>query len=96
MKSVRLVILTTRFEAPRGIFWYRPRNFELRSNEEEACQLATPSPNFHATPTGARLATTYYLACIMPHTRRIFSGNGFRTWNPPAPKPTPYRPAWAS
>ncbi|GBN26164.1 hypothetical protein AVEN_33958-1 [Araneus ventricosus] len=30
------------------------------------------------------------LACSRPHTRRIFSGIGFRTWNPPAPKPRPY------
>ncbi|GBO24043.1 hypothetical protein AVEN_31794-1 [Araneus ventricosus] len=39
---------------------------------------------FYATPTGGRLATTYDLACNRPHTRRIFSGNGFRTLSPPA------------
>ncbi|GBL71520.1 hypothetical protein AVEN_248987-1 [Araneus ventricosus] len=32
---------------------------------------------------------TYDLACNMPHTRWIFRGIGFRTWNPPAPKPIP-------
>ncbi|GBO16696.1 hypothetical protein AVEN_210478-1 [Araneus ventricosus] len=37
-------------------------------------ELAPPSPNFHATPTGGRLTTTYDLACNRPHTRRIFSG----------------------
>ncbi|GBL98552.1 hypothetical protein AVEN_111660-1 [Araneus ventricosus] len=42
-------------------------------------ELAPPSPNFRATPTGGRLATTYDLACNRPHTRRIFSGIGFRT-----------------
>ncbi|GBN35302.1 hypothetical protein AVEN_99983-1, partial [Araneus ventricosus] len=42
-------------------------------------ELATPSPNFRATPTGGRLATTYDLACNRPHTWRIFSGTGFRT-----------------
>ncbi|GBM17210.1 hypothetical protein AVEN_6702-1 [Araneus ventricosus] len=47
-------------------------------------ELAPPSPNFRATPTGGRLATTYDLACNRPHTRRIFSGIGFRTCDPPA------------
>ncbi|GBM39715.1 hypothetical protein AVEN_47520-1 [Araneus ventricosus] len=42
-------------------------------------ELAPPSPNFHATPTGGRLTTTYDLACNRPHTRRIFSGIGSRT-----------------
>ncbi|GBM84196.1 hypothetical protein AVEN_16011-1 [Araneus ventricosus] len=42
---------------------------------------------FYATPTGGRLATMYDLACKRPQTRRICSGFGFRTWNPPAPKP---------
>ncbi|GBN27692.1 hypothetical protein AVEN_144793-1, partial [Araneus ventricosus] len=53
-------------------------------------ELAPPSPNFHATPAGARLT------CNRPHPRRIFSGIGFRTWNPPATKPRPYppRPHW--
>ncbi|GBN02609.1 hypothetical protein AVEN_93172-1 [Araneus ventricosus] len=45
---------------------------------------------FYTTPTGGRLATTYDLACSRSHTRRIFSGIGFRTRNPPAPKPGPY------
>ncbi|GBN63813.1 hypothetical protein AVEN_190365-1 [Araneus ventricosus] len=53
-------------------------------------ELAPPSPNFHATPTGGRLTTTFDLTCNRPHTRRIFSGIGSRTWNPPAPKPRPY------
>ncbi|GBN64921.1 hypothetical protein AVEN_51851-1 [Araneus ventricosus] len=46
-------------------------------------ELAPPSPNCRATPTGGRLATTYDLACNRPHTRRIFSGIGFRTCDPP-------------
>ncbi|GBM96595.1 hypothetical protein AVEN_161299-1 [Araneus ventricosus] len=29
---------------------------------------------------------TYDLACTRLNTRRIISGIGFRTWNPPAPK----------
>ncbi|GBM01120.1 hypothetical protein AVEN_96123-1 [Araneus ventricosus] len=51
-------------------------------------ELAPPSPNFRATPTGGRLATTYDLACNRPHTRRIFSGIGFRTCDPPVPRLT--------
>ncbi|GBM43384.1 hypothetical protein AVEN_264604-1 [Araneus ventricosus] len=31
-------------------------------------ELAPPSPNFHATPTGGRLTTTYDLTCNRPHT----------------------------
>ncbi|GBN61340.1 hypothetical protein AVEN_265253-1, partial [Araneus ventricosus] len=85
-----LVILTSRFEATRGLFWDGPRNFEPRSDDEDDTCAGTPSPNFHATPTGGRLATTHDLACNRPHTRRIFSGIGSRTWNPLAPKPRPY------
>ncbi|GBM05223.1 hypothetical protein AVEN_173643-1 [Araneus ventricosus] len=54
-------------------------------------ELAPPSPKFHATPTGGYLATTYDLTCKRPHTRRIFSGIGSRTWNPPAPKPVAFK-----
>ncbi|GBO18550.1 hypothetical protein AVEN_72040-1 [Araneus ventricosus] len=67
-----------------------PRNFELRSDDEDDTRAATPSPNFHATPTGGRLATTYDLTCNRPHTRRIFSGILYRTWNPTILKPRPY------
>ncbi|GBN57661.1 hypothetical protein AVEN_23965-1 [Araneus ventricosus] len=30
-------------------------------------ELAPPSPNFRATPTGGRLATTYDLVCNRPY-----------------------------
>ncbi|GBN53818.1 hypothetical protein AVEN_202097-1 [Araneus ventricosus] len=33
---------------------------------------------------------TYVLTCSRPHTLRIFSEIGFRTWSPLAPRPTPY------
>ncbi|GBN51526.1 hypothetical protein AVEN_238233-1 [Araneus ventricosus] len=46
-------------------------------------ELAPSSPSSIATPTGGRLATTNYLACNRPHTRRIFSGIGFRACGPP-------------
>ncbi|GBM68952.1 hypothetical protein AVEN_24358-1 [Araneus ventricosus] len=46
-------------------------------------EMAPPSPNFRSTPTGGRLATTYDLACNRPDTRRIFSGIGFQTCDPP-------------
>ncbi|GBL76517.1 hypothetical protein AVEN_48812-1 [Araneus ventricosus] len=58
-----LGILTSRFEATRGLFWDGPRNFEPRSDDEDDTRAGTPSPNFHATPTGGRLATTRDLAC---------------------------------
>ncbi|GBO44211.1 hypothetical protein AVEN_131340-1, partial [Araneus ventricosus] len=42
-------------------------------------EVAPSSPNFRATPTGGRLATSYDLTCSGPHIQRIFSGIG----NPP-------------
>ncbi|GBM20417.1 hypothetical protein AVEN_188188-1 [Araneus ventricosus] len=44
----------------------------------------------YAAPTGGRLAITTDLTYNRPHTRRIFSGIRFRTWNPSASKPKPY------
>ncbi|GBM20671.1 hypothetical protein AVEN_230251-1 [Araneus ventricosus] len=76
----------SRFEATRGLFRDGPRNFEPRSDDEDD----TPSPNFRATPTGGRLATTYDFACNRPYTRRIFGGIGFRTCDSPVPRPRPY------
>ncbi|GBN57176.1 hypothetical protein AVEN_158016-1 [Araneus ventricosus] len=57
---------------------------------ETTPELAPRSPSFHATPTLGHLATTGGLACNRPHKRQIFSGIGFRAWNPPASKPRPY------
>ncbi|GBN34755.1 hypothetical protein AVEN_81519-1 [Araneus ventricosus] len=71
--------------ATRGLFWDEPRNFEPRSDDEDDAWAVTPSPSFHATPKGGRLATTYDLACSRPHTRRIFGGIGSRV-----PGPGPY------
>ncbi|GBM10234.1 hypothetical protein AVEN_177501-1 [Araneus ventricosus] len=88
------VILTCRFEATRGLFLGRTRHFEPRSDDGDGAWASAPSPSFRATPAGGRLATTHVLACNWPHTRRIFSEIGFRTWNSPAPKPRPYH--WAS
>ncbi|GBM18105.1 hypothetical protein AVEN_220505-1 [Araneus ventricosus] len=84
-----LVTLTSRFEATRGIFWDGPRILNLRQVTRTTPELALTSPKFHATPTGEGLATAYDLR-NRPHTRRIIGGIGFRTWNPPAPKPRPY------
>ncbi|GBN93870.1 hypothetical protein AVEN_240862-1 [Araneus ventricosus] len=39
---------------------------------------------------------TYDLTCNRSNTRRIFSGIGFRTWNPPASKLRPYYQAIAA
>ncbi|GBN84162.1 hypothetical protein AVEN_156117-1 [Araneus ventricosus] len=52
-------------------------------------ELVLPSPSFHATRTEGRLAATYNLACNKPHTRRIFSGIGFRAWNSLVPRLRP-------
>ncbi|GBN45112.1 hypothetical protein AVEN_160271-1 [Araneus ventricosus] len=83
-------MLTSRFEATRGLFRDGLRNFESRSDDEEDTWDGTPSPNFHAKPTGGRLDTTYDLACNRPHSRRIFSRIWFRAWSPPAPRPRTY------
>ncbi|GBM69003.1 hypothetical protein AVEN_55430-1 [Araneus ventricosus] len=85
-----LVILTSRFEATRGLFGTDLVILNLGQMTRTTPELAQPSTSFHATPAGGRLTTTYDLACSRPHTRRIFSGIGSRTWNPPAPKPRPY------
>ncbi|GBM33529.1 hypothetical protein AVEN_273022-1 [Araneus ventricosus] len=45
-----LVLLTSRFEATRGLFWYRPRHFELRSDDEDDAWSDT-LPNIRTTPT---------------------------------------------
>ncbi|GBM63692.1 hypothetical protein AVEN_147628-1 [Araneus ventricosus] len=68
--QLSLVISTSRSEATQGLFWDGSRNFEQRSNGD------TPSPNFRTIPEGGRLM------CNKPNTRRIFSGNGFRTLRP--------------
>ncbi|GBM49741.1 hypothetical protein AVEN_36359-1 [Araneus ventricosus] len=49
-------------------------------------ELAPPSPNFHATPTGGRLATTYDLACNRPHTRADLQWNRVSNLEPSGPK----------
>ncbi|GBL56692.1 hypothetical protein AVEN_229565-1 [Araneus ventricosus] len=41
-----------------------------------------PPPNFRTPPAGGHLTPTYDLTCNRPNTKRIFSGIGFRTWNP--------------
>ncbi|GBM78788.1 hypothetical protein AVEN_81960-1 [Araneus ventricosus] len=70
----------------RGLFWDGPRNFEPWSDDEDDTWASTPSPNFHATPAGGRLANTDDLACNGRYTQRIFSG----TCDSLAPKPRPY------
>ncbi|GBL92048.1 hypothetical protein AVEN_102598-1 [Araneus ventricosus] len=38
-----------------------------------------------------RPPTCYLTHATGPHLRWIFSGIGFRTWNPPGPRPRPYQ-----
>ncbi|GBM10889.1 hypothetical protein AVEN_42142-1 [Araneus ventricosus] len=70
-------MLKTYFEATRGLFWDRPRNFEPLS-EDDTC----PGTLLSKLPHQQSLDTTYSLACNRPHTRRIFSGIEFRTTEP--------------
>ncbi|GBL74851.1 hypothetical protein AVEN_243699-1 [Araneus ventricosus] len=74
------------------MFWHGHHFFEPRSNDENDTRTDTASPNFRTTPAGGHLATMDDLECNRPHTRRIFSGIGLRTWNTPAPRP--YRFRW--
>ncbi|GBL75084.1 hypothetical protein AVEN_243859-1 [Araneus ventricosus] len=46
--------LTPRFEAARGVFGDKPRNFEPWSVDEETPEPASSSPNFLITPAGGR------------------------------------------
>ncbi|GBO40528.1 hypothetical protein AVEN_138261-1 [Araneus ventricosus] len=83
-------VVPWRRKTTRGLFWDGPRHFEPRSDDEDDTWAGRPSPSFHATPAGGRLTTMYDFACKRPHTQQIFSGIGFRAWNPPAPRPRPY------
>ncbi|GBM75666.1 hypothetical protein AVEN_45554-1 [Araneus ventricosus] len=49
-------------------------------------ELAPPSPNFHATPTGGRLATTYDLACNRPPYTADLQWNRVSNLEPSGPK----------
>ncbi|GBM85849.1 hypothetical protein AVEN_37495-1 [Araneus ventricosus] len=81
------------FEATRGLFWNEPRNFEPQTDDVDDTCAATPIPNFRTTSAGGSGSPKYDLKCNRPNTRPIFSGIGFRTWNPPVPKPKPYHQA---
>ncbi|GBM43032.1 hypothetical protein AVEN_215166-1 [Araneus ventricosus] len=78
-KNLGLGILTSRFEATRGLFWGGPRNFEPRSDDEDGVWAGTFLARLPRRTSGGRLATTYDWACSGLHTRRIFSGIGSRT-----------------
>ncbi|GBM24449.1 hypothetical protein AVEN_41097-1 [Araneus ventricosus] len=45
---ISLAVLTSRFEATRGLFWDGLRNFE-RSDDEDDTRAGTSSPNLDAT-----------------------------------------------
>ncbi|GBN75951.1 hypothetical protein AVEN_106554-1 [Araneus ventricosus] len=77
----------SRFKARQGLIWDGPRNFEPRATPE----LAPPSPSFHATPTGGRLATAYDVACSGPALE-----SGFGPGDLPARGPRLYHLAAAA
>ncbi|GBN28483.1 hypothetical protein AVEN_91002-1 [Araneus ventricosus] len=74
--SFSLVILTSQFQPKRVLFWGGPRNFEPRSDDEDDTE----------DTKGRTFGLTYDLTCKRPNPRRIFSGIGFRTWNPSGPQ----------
>ncbi|GBN61348.1 hypothetical protein AVEN_125609-2-1, partial [Araneus ventricosus] len=81
-----LVILTFHFEATRGLFWDRPRRFEPWSDDED--DTSASSPFLQASSPHQQdyvWPPTYYLTCNF-----FFSGIGFRTWNPLAPRSRHY------
>ncbi|GBM64747.1 hypothetical protein AVEN_129114-1 [Araneus ventricosus] len=61
-----LDMLTPSYDAERGLFWDEPRNFELRSVEEDDTCAGNSSPTFHTTLEGRRLTSTYDLTCNSP------------------------------
>ncbi|GBN55386.1 hypothetical protein AVEN_45462-1 [Araneus ventricosus] len=76
----------TRFGATRSLFWKRTSYVMLNRNQmtRTTPEPATHSPSFRTTPAVDIWPPTYDLACNM--STYVFSGIGFRTWNPPAPK----------
>ncbi|GBM08649.1 hypothetical protein AVEN_52482-1 [Araneus ventricosus] len=89
--NLGLVILTSHFGETQRLFWNGLCNFELWSENEDNTLTGTPSPNYCSTQAGGCLANTYDFTCNKSHTWRNFSGSGFGTWNPIAPKSRPYQ-----
>ncbi|GBN07629.1 hypothetical protein AVEN_115647-1 [Araneus ventricosus] len=50
-----LVILRSRFETTRGLFWDGPRNFETQSDDKDDTCADTLPLNFRTTPANGRL-----------------------------------------
>ncbi|GBO37328.1 hypothetical protein AVEN_55899-1 [Araneus ventricosus] len=72
------------------LFWDGPRNFEPRLDDEDDTDLAPPLQTSALHQREDIWPPTYDLKCNNPNTWRIFSGIGFRSWNPPDPKSIPY------
>ncbi|GBM01153.1 hypothetical protein AVEN_27251-1 [Araneus ventricosus] len=76
-----LVILTSSFEKTRWLFLDGACNLEPRSDDEDGTWEGTRISKIpHHTSDKNDLAFS------RPHTRRIYSGIGFRTWNHPPPE----------
>ncbi|GBM98913.1 hypothetical protein AVEN_58185-1 [Araneus ventricosus] len=102
--EISLVLLASRFERIRMLFWTGPLNFELRTDDKDDTRAGIPLSKLPhetngklgsgglccTTLTGGRLAPRCDLTCNRPHTRRIFGGIEFRSWNTPTTKPRPY------
>ncbi|GBM44359.1 hypothetical protein AVEN_185662-1 [Araneus ventricosus] len=74
-------MLTSRFQATRGLFWNGPRNFEPRSHDEYDPDLA---PALQASSPHRQKDVWLPTYDLGPYARRIISRTRFRTWNPPA------------
>ncbi|GBM90656.1 hypothetical protein AVEN_141686-1 [Araneus ventricosus] len=46
-------MLTSRFEATRGLLWDGPRNFATHLNYEDDTRAGKTSPNFRTTPASS-------------------------------------------
>ncbi|GBM10963.1 hypothetical protein AVEN_171443-1 [Araneus ventricosus] len=91
MHALLSLVVLTRFEVTRWLFWDEPCNFQPLSDVETTPHLAPPLQTSAPKKAGEHLAIIYGLACNRPHTRKILNGIVFRTMNRPSPKPRPYR-----
>ncbi|GBM29955.1 hypothetical protein AVEN_167434-1 [Araneus ventricosus] len=66
--SLSLVILTSRFEVIRGLFWDGPCNFEQRSDDEDDIWVGTPLSKLPHHTTGRTFDPLYDLTCNSPDT----------------------------
>ncbi|GBL91899.1 hypothetical protein AVEN_172806-1 [Araneus ventricosus] len=77
-RNCSLVILTSRFEATRGIFWDGKGILNHGQMTRTTPELAPSSPSFCTRPAGGRLDSTYDFTDNRPHTRRFSVESSFK------------------